>query len=244
MTDYTKIGAQTSTVTGFDAGLRSFMLRIYKYMCLALIVTGVVAFAAGTSESFQHLMVTSQGGVLKPSMIFYAVAFAPMVPWAFYFFNRGRMSYQSTHLVFWSYATLLGLSLSMIFEIYTGASIFRVFLISAAMFGGMSLYGYSTKRDLTAMGSFLIMGMWGLVIAFLVNAFMHSAALDYALSVIGVGIFTGLVAYMNQQLKQIYFQVAGNQQAEGKAAVFGAMTLYITFMNLFMNLLRLLGNRR
>jgi FtsH-binding integral membrane protein len=244
MVDYTKMNLGTAADVGFDVGLRSYMVRIYKYMCVALILTGAIAYAAGTSPEFIQMMFTQVDGVLKPSGLFYVVAFAPLAPWLVYFFSHGRLSYPATHAVFWSYAALMGLSLFSIFIVYTGESITRVFFITSAVFGGMSLFGYTTKKDLTGVGSFLIMGMWGLFIAFIVNMFLKSAAFDYALSIIAVIIFTGLVAYMNQQLKQIYFQVAGNADAEGKAAVFGAMTLYITFINLFISLLRLFGDRR
>lgn len=246
MKDYTKLNVATKTgeVAGFDAGLRSYMVRVYKYMCIALVLTGAIAYFAGTSPEFVGMMVTQKGGAIVPSGLFYVVAFAPMAPWLVYFFSRGRMSYQTTHLVFWSYAALMGLSLFSIFILYTGESITRVFFITSALFGGMALYGYTTKRDLTGVGSFLIMGMWGLVIASLVNLFLHSAAFDFALSIIAVFIFTGLVAYMNQSLKSIYYSVAGNAVEEGKSAVFGAMTLYITFINLFISLLRIMGNRR
>jgi len=246
MTDYTNLNPQgATTAVGFDSGLRSYMVRIYKYMCLALIMTGTIAYFAGTSPDFVNMMVTQVNGAYKPSGLFYLVAFAPMAPWAVYFFSRGRLSYPATQAVFWSYAALMGLSLFSIFMLYTGASITRVFFITSAVFGGMSLYGYTTKKDLTGMGHFLIMGMWGVFIALIVNAFLlHSGPMDYALSILMVVIFTGITAYMNQQLKQVYFQVAGNADAEGKAAVMGAMTLYITFINLFMSLLRLFGDRR
>lgn len=247
MKDFTKLNARTGTaeVAGFDAGLRNYMVRVYKYMCMALVLTGVVAYFAGTSQEFLSLMLTQQAdGKVAPSGLFYVVAFAPLLPWAVYFFSHGRMSYQTTHMVFWSYAALMGLSMFTIFAMYTGESIVRVFFITSAVFGGMALYGYTTKKDLTAIGSFLIMGMWGLIIASIVNIFLKSAAFDFALSIIGVVIFTGLVAYMNQQLKSIYYMVAGNPEEEGKQAVFGAMTLYITFINLFITLLRLFGDRR
>jgi len=249
MADYTKLNTQgattTATAVGYDAGLRSYMVRIYKYMCVALVLTGGIAFFAGTSPEFLSMMVTQVDGGYKPSGLFYLVALAPLAPWAVYFFNHGRLSYQATHAVFWSYAALMGLSLFSIFLLYTGESITRVFFITSAVFGGMALYGYTTKRDLTSIGNFLIMGMWGVFIALLVNTFLlKSGPLDYALSILMVVIFTGITAYINQQLKQAYYQVSGNTDAEGKAAVFGAMTLYITFINLFVSLLRLFGDRR
>ena len=244
MKDFTKLNVQGQASTNVDMGLRTYMLRIYKYMCLALVLTGGIAYFAGTSPEFLNMMVTQSEAGIKPTGLFYVVALAPLLPWAVYFFSRGRMSYQATHMVFWSYAALLGLSLFTIFLMYTGESIIRVFFISSAVFGGMSLYGYTTKRDLSGVGSFLIMGMWGLIIASLVNMFLQSSALYFALSFAGVAIFTGLTAYMNQQLKQIYYTVAGNAEEEGKAAVTGAMTLYITFINLFLYLLRLFGDRR
>ena len=244
MKDYTKLNAGSQVSANVDMGLRTYMLRIYKYMCLALVLTGAIAYFAGTSPEFASLMLTQTEAGFQPSGLFYVVAFAPLLPWAVYFFSHGRLSYQATHAVFWSYAALLGLSLFTVFMMYTGESVIRVFFISSAVFGGMALFGYTTKKDLSGVGSFLIMGMWGLVIATLVNMFLKSAALDFALSFIGVAIFTGLTAYMNQQLKQIYYVVAGNPEEEGKAAVTGAMTLYITFINLFLYLLRFFGDRR
>ena len=244
MKDFTNLNAKSSASTNVDAGLRTYMLRIYKYMSIALILTGAIAYFAGTSPEFLNMMVVQTGAGIKPTGLFYIVAFAPLAPWAVYFFSHGRLSYQATHAVFWSYAALLGLSLFTVFLMYTGESIVRVFFISSALFGGMSLFGYTTKRDLSGVGSFMIMGMWGLIIASLVNMFLHSAAMDFALSILGVVIFTGLTAYMNQQLKRIYYSVAGNPEDEGKAAVFGAMTLYITFINLFLYMLRLFGNRK
>lgn len=246
MEDFTKLST-ANTAVGFDAGLRSFMVRVYKYMCLALLITGGFAFGAANSEAFLNMVlpvVDSSTGARGQSPLFFVIAIAPMAPWAVYFFSGGRLSYQMTHVIFWAYAVLMGLSMFSIFYFYTPGSIVKVFFITAATFGGMALYGYTTKRDLTGVGSFLIMGMWGLLIASVVNIFLKSAAFDFALSLIGVVVFTGLVAYMNQQLKTIYYSVAGNAQEEGKASVFGAMTLYITFINLFISLLRILGDRR
>ncbi len=244
MKDYTKLNTQTGVSANVDTGLRNYMLSIYKYMCLALVLTGSIAYFAGTSPEFISMMFAQTEAGLKPTLLFYAVVFAPLVPWAVYFFSRGGMSLQATHVMFWSYSALMGLSLFTVFMTYTGESITKVFFITSAVFGGMALYGYTTKRNLSGIGSFLIMGMWGLVIATLVNMFLQSAALDYALSFIGVAIFTGLTAYMNQQLKEMYYVVEGNPEEMGKVAVTGAMTLYITFINLFLYLLRFFGDRR
>jgi len=234
--------AQTTTV---DAGLRAYFLKIYNLMASGLAVTGITAlFTAKTPALLQlFYMVNETGQVVGMSGLGWLVALSPIGLALWMGFGISRMATSTAQAIFWAFAVLMGLSLSSVFLIYTGESIARVFFITAATFGGMSLYGYTTKRDLTGMGSFLIMGLWGLIIASLVNIFMQSAGLHFALSVIGVFIFVGLTAYDTQKLKHLYYQVSGSDMI-GKVAILGALNLYMDFINLFLMLLRFMGDRR
>jgi uncharacterized protein len=220
-----------------DVGLRDYMLRVYNYMASGLVLTGIVAFAAsaGGADSFI--------AQLYRTPVMWLVILAPLglVMWLSYGINR--MSAQAAQALFWVYAGLMGLSLSTIFLVYTGASIARVFFITAGTFAAMSLYGYTTRRDLTQFGSFLFMGLIGIIIASLVNIFLHSSALYFAISAIGVIVFVGLTAYDTQQIKEMYWEGASSEIA-GKAAIMGALRLYLDFINLFMMLLQLMGTRR
>lgn len=218
-----------------DLGLRKFMMQVYNYMTIALIVTGLVAFGVTASP---ELMATLYGTPLK-----WVVMFGPIGIALFLSFRIHTLSFSSAQTLFWVYAAALGLSLGFLFIIYTGASIARVFFISAATFGATSLYGYTTQRDLSSFGSFLFMGAAGIFIASLVNMFMQSSALHFAISVIGVLVFVGLTAYDTQAIRQAYVE---NEDSEtsGKKAIFGALQLYLDFINLFVMLLRLLGDRR
>lgn len=233
----------------YDEGLRAYMLGIYNYMTSALILTGIVAWFAGNSPAVMGLLyqidVSPDGAMFLMGMkpLGWVVAFAPLA----FILAIGMISSLSLFAVqamFWAFAGVMGLSMASIFMVYTGESITRVFLITAIMFGGMSLYGYTTKRDLTAIGSFLIMGMFGIFIASIVNLFLQSSAVHWAISIIGVVVFTGLTAYDTQRLKATYYQVAGNVESAGKAAIYGALNLYLDFINLFIMLLRLMGDRR
>jgi FtsH-binding integral membrane protein len=159
-------------------------------------------------------------------------------------FALRSMSLMAAQISYWLYAAIMGISLSVIFLTFTGESIARIFFITAGTFGGMSIYGYTTRRDLTGFGSFLIMGLWGLIIASLVNLFLQSSGLQFALSVIGVLVFVGLTAYDTQKLKALYTQVSIDAEQQGKVAIMGALTLYLDFINLFLNLLHLFGERR
>ena len=218
----------------FDEGLRQFMLRIYNYMGAGLVLTGVVAFLASTSPA---LMQTLFGTPLKWVVMLAPLAFVMVLS-----FGINRLSFGTAQMIFWAYCGVMGLSLSTIFLVFTGASIALTFFVTASTFLAMSLYGYTTKTDLSKMGSFLIMGLIGIVIASLVNIFMASSALQFAISVAGVLIFTGLTAYDTQRLKEVY---ADNYDHEtsGKLALMGALTLYLDFVNLFMFLLHFLGQR-
>ena len=224
-------------VPATDEGLRSFMLSVYNYMGLGLAITGIVALAVASSPSIYVPIFTTP---LK-----WVVMLAPL---GFVMFLGARiqsMSISGAQITFWLFAAVMGISMASIFLVFTGESIARVFFITAATFGAVSLYGYTTKRDLTAMGSFLFMGLIGIVIASLVNIFVGSSALQFAVSVIGVLVFTGLTAWDTQRLKNEYL---GGLQAGGelvaKGAIMGALSLYLNFINLFMMLLQLFGNQR
>ncbi len=238
---YNPQSVNTSARTGVDQGLRAYFLRVYNYMASALILTGLVAYFAGTSEAFISLMRTPEGG---PSILSYVLMFAPLGFVMFLSFRINQMSEQAAQMAFWAFAVVMGLSMFYIFAVFTGTSIARVFFITAGTFGAMSLYGYSTKRDLTGFGSFLMMGVLGVVIASVVNIFLHSTGLQMAISVIGVLLFTGLTAYDTQRIKSMYYQVATINGSLGKAAIMGALTLYLDFINLFMMLLQFFGQRR
>jgi FtsH-binding integral membrane protein len=223
-----------AATVGVDAGLRQYMLRVYNYMAAGLALTGVVAYGAVASGFYQTIYGTP---------LVYVVIFAPFAFVLALSFGINRMSLGAAQLTFWGFAAVMGLSLASIFLIYTHTSIARVFFITAGTFAGMSLYGYTTQRDLTGIGSFLIMGLWGIVIAGVVNLFLASSALYFATSVIGVFIFVGLTAYDTQRIKETYFESDGNVLA-GKKAIMGALSLYLDFINLFLLLLRFFGDRR
>lgn len=220
----------------YDEGLRAYMLRIYNYMTGALGLTGVVAYFASSSPA---LMQSIYGTPLQ-----FVVMLAPLGIVIYLSMRISKLSVQSAQTWFWVYAGAMGLSLSYIFLVYTGASVARAFFITASVFGSMSLYGYTTKKDLTAMGSFLIMGVIGLILASLVNIFLKSSGLDFAISALGVLIFTGLTAYDTQRLKEVYHTVGGNPESLAKASIMGALTLYLDFINLMIMLLRFVGDRK
>jgi len=218
-----------------DVGLRQYMLSVYNYMAGGLAVTGIIAFLIASSPQLQ---MTIWGSPLR-----YVAIFAPLAVVLFFSFRIQKMSFGAAQLTYWIYAALMGLSLSFIFLAYTGTSIARVFFITAGTFAATSLYGYTTRRDLTGFGSFLFMGLIGIIIAGLVNLFIQSTALQFAISVIGVLVFVGLTAYDTQKIKEWY--VASDDGATmGKKAIFGALSLYLDFINLFLMLLRLFGSNR
>jgi FtsH-binding integral membrane protein len=224
-----------------DAGLRSYMLSVYNYMASGVLLTGIVALLFANS-SLINLIVNPATGQATP--LFWVVLFAPLglVMWLSWGINR--MSAGTAQALFWGYAGLIGVQFSSLFLVYTGVSIAQTFFAVAAAFLGLSVYGYTTKRDLSGMGSFLIMGVVGIFVALLINLFLRSPALDLAISAIGVLIFAGLVAYDTQKIKSIYFTVAGQGEAMAKSAVIGALNLYIDFINMFLFLLRFMGDRR
>ena len=227
-------------VEGIDQGLRAFMLGVYNNMAMGLAVTGLVAYAsaylAQTNEAFfQAVYVSPLKWVIMLAPLAFVFGLSAMVQ---------RMQPATARLVFLAFAAVMGLSMSSIFLVFTGESIARTFFITAASFGALSLWGYTTKRDLTTWGSFLIMGVVGLIIAMIVNLFLASSALQFAISAIGVLIFSGLTAYDTQRLKHTYDIVAGDAVAAGRASIIGALQLYLDFINLFMFLLQFMGNRR
>jgi len=223
-----------------DAGLRSYMLSVYNYMASGVLLTGVIALLFAKS-SLAGLVINSATGQATP--LFWVVLFAPLglVMWLNWGINR--MSAGTAQMLFWLYAGLIGVQFSTLFLAYTGASIALAFFSAAAAFMGMSLWGYTTKKDLSGFGTFLIMGVVGLFVALLINVFLRSPALDLAVSAIGVLIFAGITAYRTQQIKSSYFEIAGTELA-AKGAVLGALGLYIAFINLFLFLLRFMGSRR
>jgi FtsH-binding integral membrane protein len=223
---------------GYDEGLRSYMLSIYNYMASGVLLTGLVAvlFAMGSPSLAERIF-------LAPGFMKWIVMFAPfgLVMWLSFGINK--LSEGSAKAIFWVYAALMGASLSTIFLAYTGASIASTFFATAAGFGALSIYGYTTKRDLSGFGKFLLMGLVGLVIASIINVFTRSSTADLIISIIGVFLFAGLTVYDTQKIKNMYWQVQGSD-FQGKAVVMGALTLYLDFINLFLFLLRFMGDRR
>ena len=238
-----------------DAGLRSYMLRIYNYMTIGLAITGFAALGvymaavttdqAGAVARFGNAYLTQFGYAMYVSPLKWLFILAPLAMVFAISFGINRLKPATAQLLFWAFAALMGISLSSIFLVYTHTSIVRVFFITSATFGALSLYGYTTKRDLTGMGSFLIMGLFGIVIASLVNIFLGSSMLQFIVSVVGVLVFAGLTAWDTQRLKNDYiygYASQGGDIAE-KAAITGALSLYLNFINLFTLLLQLLGQR-
>ena len=217
-----------------DEGLRQYMLRVYNYMALGVGLTGAVAFAVSTSPTLMQ--------AIFGTPLMWVAMLAPLGV-VFYVSARiHRMSFASAQTWFWVFASLMGLSLATIFVVYTGTSIARTFFIAAASFGALSLYGYTTKRDLSGLGSFLIMGVFGLILVMVVNIFLQSPLLHFIYSACGVLIFAGLTAYDTQKIKEMYLVDDGAEIA-GKKAIMGALRLYLDFINLFLFMLQFLGNR-
>ncbi len=231
-----------------DEGLRAYMLKVYNYMTIGLLITGFVAYFFGkasivSNEMGQIVGLTDIGNLLLNSPLQWVIMLAPL---GFIFFLQARiqtMSVSSAQTTFWLFATIMGLSLCYIFIVFTQSSIVRVFFITSGTFGAMSLYGYTTKRNLSNFAGFLIMGVIGLIIASVVNIFMQSSAIQFMISIIGVIVFTGLTAYYTQTIKNMYY-AGDNEEASSKKAILGALSLYLAFINLFIMLLQLLGQRR
>lgn len=255
MADYDNRVARASTTLDYiDAGLRAYMLRVYNYMLAGLVVTGIASYgtflAAVTDNPAQAaarlpggIMLTSFGVTLFTGPLMWVLMFASLGLVLFLSFRINKMSVGAAQASFLGYAALIGVTFASLFVVYTQASIAQVFFITAATFGAMSLWGYTTKSDLTSFGHFLFMGLIGIIIASVVGFFWHSAMLQWIISVAGVLIFTGLTAYDTQSIKDSYH--AGDDAAtSGRKAIFGALRLYLDFINLFLMLLRLMGNRR
>ena len=239
---------KTTDQVVIDEGLRAYMLKVYNYMTTGLLLTGLVAYFFGkasivTNELGQITGITSIGAMLFDSPLKWVVMLAPL-GFVFYLSAKiNKMSVSSAQITFWIFSAIMGLSLASIFIVYTQASIARVFFISSGTFAAMSLYGYTTKKDLTKLGGFLFMGLIGIIIASLVNLFFQSSALHFAISVIGVLVFVGLTAYDTQSIKNMYY-AGDSESVGGKKALMGALRLYLDFINLFIMLLRLFGQRR
>ncbi|WP_128514239.1 Bax inhibitor-1/YccA family protein [Tabrizicola thermarum] len=226
-----------------DEGLRAHMNKVYGLMSVAMLVTAGVAWAVGSSEQLFSILRNPATGSM--TILGWIAMFLPLGMVFAFGALINRMSVAAAQLFFYAFAAAMGLSLAWIFQVFTGVSIAQTFLITAISFAGLSLYGYTTKRDLSAMGTFLMMGLIGLIVAMIVNLFLASSALAFAISVIGVLIFAGLTAFDTQRIKNDYIQhaVAMDQEWLGKSAIMGALTLYLDFINLFMFLLQFLGNR-
>jgi FtsH-binding integral membrane protein len=250
MADFDNRLLRGATTVGdtMDAGLRAHMLRVYNYMVGALALSGGVAYAVANSpvllNMFYRSVLTTGGVALQPTILGWVVMLAPLALVFLLSFRVMQMSQAAAQATFWAYAGLTGASLASILVVYTGASVAMTFFVTAATFGAMSLWGYTTKRDLTGMGHFLFMGLIGLIIASLANMFFKSPAINFVVSALGVLIFTGLTAWDTQKIKNTYYQIGGDTAVAGKAAIMGALSLYLDFLNIFLFLLRFMGNRR
>ena len=252
-----KFNKQTSTVRSsaseaiIDQGLRAYMLKVYNYMASGVLLTGILSILFFNISGGYNIQVSSAGisGLSPTGYAIYAsplkwlVMLAPLGVVLYMSFGIAKMSAAKAQTTFWVFAGLMGISLSSIFIQYTGDSIARVFFITSGTFGAMSIYGYTTKRDLTKLGSFLMMGLFGIIIASVVNIFMKSTMMYFVISILGVLIFVGLTAYDTQKIKNMYM-ASDSGELMGKKAVMGALTLYLDFINLFIMLLRLFGQRR
>lgn len=246
MAEYSTIrtaGAGTRAAAQIDEGLRAHMNKVYGLMSVGMLLTGGVAWAVGTSDALMSIF--RNPVTLQPNILGWVVMFAPLIMVFAFGALLQRLSVAAAQLFFYAYAAVMGLSLAWIFKVFTGVSIAQTFLITAIAFAGLSLYGYTTKKNLSGMGTFLMMGLIGLIVAMVVNIFLASSALAFAISVIGVLIFAGLTAYDTQNIKNTYIEhaMAADQDWLGKAAIMGALQLYLDFINMFMFLLQFLGNR-
>ena len=239
--------ATTKKTVVMDEGLRAYMLKVYNYMATGVLLTGVVALLtfkmSVVTEGGSIVALTEIGNAIYLSGLKWIIMLAPLGIVFYMSFGINKMSSSKAQTVFWIFAGLMGLSLSSILLVYTGLSVTRVFFITSATFGAMSIYGYTTKRDLTKFGSFLMMGLIGIIIASLVNIFLKSSMMYFVISILGVLIFVGLTAYDTQKIKNMY-SASDTIEISGKKAIMGALTLYLDFINLFIMLLRLFGQRR
>ena len=227
-----------------DAGLRGFMLGVYNKVGLGLVLSAALAWVSGNYEPVKQLFfATDATGRTGLTLLGMVVAFAPLVVLMAQMFLR-KTSPRAAAITYWAIVSLIGLSFGVLFIVYSGVSIFETFLVTAAAFGGLSLVGYTTKRNLSGMGSFLIMGLWGLIFASLATFFFHSAALVFVINLVGVLIFAGLIAYDTQRMKATYYNLGGDQAAMSVATSYGALSLYLDFVNLFRFLLYFMGGAR
>src|SRR5262245_45712309 len=257
---YAQVGATTQTGVAVDEGLRSYMLTVYNYMCAGLVLTGLVAYllftqavtsdpnlaatgARGALAIKRGMFLTPLGAALYTTWFKWVIMLAPLAFVFFLSFRIYSMSVGAAQLSFWLFAAVMGASMSVIFLVFTATSIAQVFFITAATFACLSIYGYTTKKDLSGWGTFLIMGVIGLIIASMVNIFLQSPALQFAISCIGVLVFAGLTAYDTQQIKDSYYHYIGDATMAAKGAIMGALNLYLDFINMFQSLLSLLGDR-
>ena len=235
----------TTDQATFDAGLRAHMVRVYNYMASGLALSGVVAFALFSSSDLAGLFfqLAPDNRVVGLNMLGWVAIFAPLGLLLLTSFRAAQMSVASIQAVYWAVTALMGVSLSLLLFNYTGASVARTFFVTSAAFGALSLYGYTTKRDLTAVGKFLFMGVVGLVLAGIVNMIWPSGTMSFVISAAGVLIFSGLIAFDTQKIKEQYSEASGSEAAQ-KVAIFGALSLYLDFVNLFQFLMSFLGQRR
>jgi FtsH-binding integral membrane protein len=247
MSDFNRGAARTIPADradmSVDAGLRSFMLGVYNKVALGLVVSAALAFLTGSFAPVRDLMFTVSNGRVGYSILGMIVAFAPLAVILFTSFTK-NVTPKMAGITYWAIVSLIGASMGVLVLRYTGASIASTFLLTATAFGALSLVGYTTKKNLTGMGSFLIMGLWGLIGAMLINMFLQNSMMSLLINVIGLMIFAGLTAYDTQRLKMTYYELGGNQSAMSVATNFGALSLYLDFINMFQFLLALLGNRR
>ena len=241
-----RIGASQPTTTAgrdvaYDAGLRAHMLSVYNYMASAVLLTGIVALMFAKSDLVLSLVNWQTG---RPSGLGYLAMFAPLGVVLWMSFGINRISTATAQALYWIYAVLIGISFSTIFLFYTQGSIALTFFATAGSFAGLSLFGYTTKRDLSGIGTFLIMGLVGIIVAMIVNLFLQSNTFSLAIAALGVLIFAGLTAYDTQKIKSIYFALAGSPDTLRKAAIMGALNLYLDFINMFLFLLRFMGSSR
>ena len=240
--DYVRNVKTRSSADQIDQGLRAYMNKVYSFMAVGLALTGVIAHLTSTMAfDFRTNTMTAFGNAIYGSPLAFVIMLAPLGFIIALNMGIAKMKESTVQVLFWAFAAVMGLSLSSIFIQYTGESVARVFFISAGAFGALSLYGYTTKKDLTGWGSFLFIGLIGILIASIVNIFVASSALQFGISVIGVLVFAGLTAYDTQRIKAMYFDNSGQ---EGKKAIMGALTLYLDFINLFIMLIQLFGQRR
>ena len=242
--DYSRTIPADRADMSVDAGLRSFMLGVYNKMALGLVLSAALAYLTSSVPVVRDMMFTVANGRVGYSILGMVVAFAPLGVLLFSGFAMKNQSPKTASAVYWTVVSLIGASMGVLALRYTGTSIASTFLITATAFGGLSLFGYTTKKDLSGIGSFLIMGVIGLLIASLVNIFLQSSMMQFIISILGVLIFAGLTAYDTQRLKMTYYDLGGNQAAMGVATSYGALSLYLDFINMFQFLLALFGDRR